>query len=233
MNPIILLGANFVRSQILLLAILLAYVVCLTGFLGFHEQLPDLIFFIRQQAIYVIALGAIVMVPALQNERKTRRVLNVLSKGVHRWQYLGGLLCGAVLITGMFCLAVGLSSWWLARHAAIPVTGLAELMLLLLLACTAAAATALFFSVFLHPFLALPATAVLLLFPFAAEGSGWYLPQYLFPVFSSLQVALSFTFQKPGSGFWQIALAALIHAAAFWMAASAVFARRDVTVASE
>jgi hypothetical protein len=233
MKAIFLLGVNFVRSQLLLLAIVLAYVLCLTAFLAFHEQLPDLLFFIRQQAIYGIALGAMVMVPAIQNERKTRRVLSVLSKGIHRWQYLGGLLCGAIFIAGIFCLAVGLSAVWLARQASMPVTGLAELMLILFLACAAGASTALFCSVFLHPFLALPATALLLSFPLAAEANGWFLPHYLFPVFAALRVVLSFTFQKPGSGFWSIGIAALLHAVIFWLAASAIFARRDVTVAAE
>lgn len=230
MKAILLLGANFVRAQLLLLAIVLAYVICLTGFLAFHEQLPDLLFFVRQQAVYAIALGAIVMAPAIQSECKSRRILNVLSKGVHRWQYLGGLLCGAVSIAGIFCLAVGFSAAWLARQVAMPVTGLAELLLVLFLTCAASAATALFWSVFLHPLLALPATAIVLFLPFAAEPNGLYLPHYLFPVFAALRVIFSCTFQNPGSGLWSIAIAALFHIMVFWLAASVLFARQDVTM---
>jgi hypothetical protein len=233
MKPILLLGANFVRSQFLLLAIVLAYVVCLSSFLAFHEQLPDLIFFIRQQAIYGVGLGALVMVPALQNERKSRRVLSVLSKGIHRWQYLGGLLCGAIVVAGVFCLEVGLAAVWLARQASMPVTGLAELMLTLFFACAAGAATALFCSVFLHPLLALPATVMLLLFPYAAEMNGLHTPGYFFPVSATLRLVFNFTFQRPGSGLLPIGAAALIHVALFWMAAWAIFARQDVTVAPE
>ena len=233
MKPILLLGANFVRSQFLLLAIVLAYVICLSGFLAFHEQLPDLLFFIRQQAIYGVALGAMVMVPAIQNERKSRRILSVLSKGIHRWQYLAGLLCGAIVVAGLFCLEVGLSAMWLARQAAMPVTGLAELMLILFFACAAGAATALFCSVFLHPFLALGATAVILLLPYAAELNGLYPPGYFFPVSMILRLVFNFTFQRLGSSLWPIGIAALIHVAVFWMAACAIFARQDVTVAPE
>lgn len=231
MRVILLLGANFVRSQLLLIAIVLAYVICLTAFLAYHEQLPDLLFFIRQQAIYVIALGAMVAVPAIQNERKSRRILNVLSKGIHRWQYLGGLLCGSILIAGTFCLAVGLSAMWLANRAAMPVSGLVELMLVLFLASAAAASTALFCATFLHPFLALPATAVLILFPFATQAEG--LPRYLFPVFGAVRLVLGFTFHSQLSGLWATGIGALVHAAVFWVAAAVVFARRDVTVASE
>jgi hypothetical protein len=233
MKPILLLGANFVRSQFLLLAIVLAYVVCLSSFLAFHEQLADLIFFIRQQAIYSIALGALVMVPALQNERKSRRVLSVLSKGIHRWQYLAGLLCGAIAVAGLFCLEVGLSAIWLARQASMPVAGLAELTLILFFACAAATSTALFCSVFLHPFLALPATAVILLVPYAAELNGLHLPGYFFPVSAALRLVFNFTFQRPGSGLMVIGCAAVIHAVVFWLAGCAAFARQDVTVAPE
>lgn len=233
MLPILLLGVNFARSQLLLLGIILAYVACLAGFLAFHEQLSDLIFFVRQQAIYGIALAAMVTVPAIQNERKSRRVLSVLSKGIHRWQYLGGLLCGVILVTGVFCLAVSVAAVWLAHQASAPVTGLAELMLMLFPACAAGAATALFCSVFLHPLLALPAAAFILLFPLVTEAGGLNVPPYFFPVFSAMRAVLAFKFQRPETGLLSIAAAAMIHVAVFWGAASVVFLRRDVTVASE
>jgi ABC-type transport system involved in multi-copper enzyme maturation permease subunit len=232
-RAVILLGANFVRTQLMLLAVVLAYVICLAGFLAYHEQVPDLEFFVRQQAVYAIALGMLVVVPALQNERKSRRILGVLSKGIHRWQYLGGLLCGAVIIAGTFCLAVELAGLWLARQASLPVAGLSELMLALFLASAAGVSVALFCSVFLHPLLAAAATALILLFPYALEPRGWHPPSPLFPVFSTLHVALNFTFRRPGSGLWPIAVGAVIHTVVFWIAASVVFARRDVTVAAE
>jgi ABC-type transport system involved in multi-copper enzyme maturation permease subunit len=233
MNAILLLGANFVRSQLVLLAIVLGYVVCLAGFLAWHEQVPDLEFFVRQQSVYAVALGTLVIVPALQNERKSRRILGVLSKGIHRWEYLAGLLFGAVLITGIFCLAVELAALWLAQRAHLPVTGLTELMLALLLASAAGAAVALFCSVLLHPVLATAATAAILLFPYVIEARGLYPPGHLFPVFNIMHIALTFTFRKPGSGLWPIAVAAVIQTLIFLAAASLAFARRDVAVAAE
>jgi hypothetical protein len=235
MKAILLLGANFVRSQFLVLAIVVAYVVCLTSFLAFHEQLPDLLFFIRQQAIYGFALGAMVIVPAIHNERKSRRILSVLSKGIHRWQYLGGLLCGAIMITSAFCLEVGLSASWLAHETSMPATGLVPLMLMLFFACSAGVSTALFCSVFLHPLLAFPATAMLLLFPLAAEGNGLHLPKYFSfsPVTAALREVFRFTFQRPVNGLWVIAITSLIQIVVFWLGACILFARRDVTVAAE
>src|SRR5262249_60005720 len=134
--------------------IVLAYVTCLTGFLAFHLQLPDLLFFVRQQAIYAVALGAMVTVPALQNERKSRRIMCVLSKGIHRWQYLGGLLCGAVLVAGIFCLAVGLASLWLARRGGRAVGGVVGGTLRVFLSPAGGGAVGLFCSLFFHSILA-------------------------------------------------------------------------------
>src|SRR5215813_3425677 len=231
MRTIFLLGANFVRTQLVLIAIVLAYMICLTGFLAFHEQLPDLIFFVRQQAIYAIALAAMVMVTAIPNDRKSRRILSVLSKSIHRWQYLGGLLCGAVMIAGIFCLEVGLSALWLANQAGMPLAGLTQLLLMLFLASAAGASVALFCSVFLHPLLALAATMSILFFPFAAEIKGWHPPGDLFPVSTAMRAVINFNFQSSGSSLWRIAAGAVIQTVVFWVAASAVFARRDVTVA--
>jgi ABC-type transport system involved in multi-copper enzyme maturation permease subunit len=233
MLAVLLIGLNFFRTQLVLVAIVLAYVICLTAFLGFHEQVPDLIFFVRQQAVYAITLGTLVIVPAIHNERKSRRILIVASKSIHRGQYLAGLLVGAVLIAGIFCLAVGLSAYWMAREASLPVNGLLELILVLFFACAAGSSVGLFCSVLMHPFLGAAATGVILFLPFAAELKGWYLPGEFFPVSAMLRVVLNFTFQKPGTGLWSIGAESLIQAVIFWMAASLAFARRDVTVAGE
>jgi len=233
MKAILLLGANFLRTQLVLIAIVLAYMICLTGFLAFHEQLPDLVFFVRQQSVYAVALGAMVMVTAIQNDRKSRRILSVLSKGIHRWQYVGGLLCGAVMIAGIFCLAVGVSALWLTKQADVPVAGLAELLLVLFLASAAGASVALFCSIVLHPLLALAATGLILFFPYFAEIRGWYPPRDLFPVVAAMYTKINFGFHKPDDNLWRIGAGAVIQTLVFWMAASAAFARRDVTVATE
>jgi hypothetical protein len=74
---------------------------------------------------------------------------------------------------------------------------------------------------------------LILLFPFAVELKGWYLPNLLFPVAAFLRVVLNFSFQQSSTEIWRIGVTALLHALVFWMAASAAFARQDVTIASE
>src|ERR1051326_6367083 len=165
MKPILLIGTNFVRSQWIVLTIMLVYVVAMLGFIGLHEQRSEVLFFIRQLSFYAIFLGTMLTIPAIQNERKSRRILAVLSKGIHRWQYLAGLLLGALLIVAAFCLAVGLATWWLARQASFPTAGLGLYMLVLFLGCAACAAVSLFSSVFMHPFVALPVAIIILFLP--------------------------------------------------------------------
>ena len=233
MKAIALIGANFVRGQWIVLTIMLAYILGFAGVVSIHEQRSELLYFLRMEALYVLGFGMLVAIPAIQSERKSRRILAVLSKGIHRWQYLGGLLCGCVMIAGLLCLLVGAATVLLARQISMPSTGIASLMLVLFLACSAAAAVALFCSVFLHPLLALGAASLILLTPFLLQAKGWYPPSILFPVSAVIGIVQEFTFQKPGSGLWRIGAAAVVQTIVFWIAASVVFSRRDVTVATE
>ena len=233
MKSILLIGTNFVRSQWVVLTIMLAYVVAMLGFIGLHEQRSEVLFFIRQLSFYAIFLGTMLTIPAIQNERKSRRILAVLSKGIHRWQYLAGLLMGALLIIGAFCLAVGLTTWWLAHQAAFATAGLGAYMLVLFLGCAACAAVSLFSSVFLHPFVALPVAIIILFLPLALELRGVYPSALLFPVSAITHVASDYTFQPPGTGLWRIGAAAALQTVVFWALASLLFARRDITVTSE
>jgi hypothetical protein len=126
-----------------------------------------------------------------------------------------------------------MATLWLAQQAGVSPTGVLPLMLVLFLSCLSAAAVALLCSVLMHPFLALAGTLLILLFPFAVELKGWYLPNLLFPVAAFLRVVLNFSFQQSSTEIWRIGVTALLHALVFWMAASAAFARQDVTIASE
>lgn len=233
MKPIFLIAVNFMRSQWIVLTIMLVYVVAMLGFIGLHEQRSEVLFFIRQLSFYAIFLGTMLTIPAIQNERKSRRILAVLSKGIHRWQYLAGLLLGALLIIAAFCLAVGLATWWLARQASFPTAGLGDYILVLFLGCAACAAVSLFSSVFLHPFVALPVAIIILFLPLALELRGVYLSALLFPVSAITHVVSDYTFQPPGTGLWRIGASAAMQTVVFWALASLLFARRDITVTSE
>ncbi len=233
MRALTLLGLNFVRSQWIILAVISAYLLAMGAVFHAHVRLPDVLFFLRWHAGYAVFLGAVVAVPALPMERKTRRILAVLSKGIYRWQYLGGLLLGCAMMAALFCALIGAISEWLCFQGGIPHSGLLPAIAALFCCSVAAAATGLFFSTFLHPFLTMAATSAFLFLPFALEAAGRPPLWQIFPVAWVFHYLLSFELQAAGREVWEIAIAALLQTAVFWLAAAAVFARRDVTISPE
>ncbi len=232
MRAIFLIGINFVRTQWIALAVMSVYVVGISGVYRLHTQREDVLFFLRWHAGYAIFLAIMMAVPALQTERKTRRILAVLSKGINRWEYLGGILCGCTIISAIFCLLVGATAAWLGQQGGISTDGLAGITLAIFCCCAAAAAMALFFATFLHPLPAMGATSVILFLPFLLDRTGSH-PWAFFPV-ASLINTLWMTFQfQPISGLSTLILMAIFQALACWIAASVVFARRDVTISPE
>ena len=234
MRAIFLIGINFVRTQWIALAVMSAYMVGMGGVYRLHTQREEVLFFLRWHAGYAVFLATMMAIPALQMERKTRRILAVLSKGIHRWQYLGGLLCGAALIAAIFCAMVGGIAAWLGQQGGIATDGLSTITLALFCCCVAAASAGLFFAAFLHPLLATAATSAVLFLPVALDQAGWHVPWAFFPVaFLFRTLWTTFQFQPVVSGAWTIIFAATCQALVCWVAAALVFARRDVTISLE
>jgi ABC-type transport system involved in multi-copper enzyme maturation permease subunit len=233
MRAILLIGTNFARTQWLPVAIMTAYLAGIGGVFGWHEQYPDVRFFLQWHSYNVLFVVTMIAIPAIWSERRSRRILAVLSKGIGRWQYLGGILCGCAMVSAWLCLLVGVITTWLCHKGRLPAGGLPAVTLVLFLCCVTAASVAVFCSAFLHPLLAAVATFVVLLFPLATEAAGWYLPGEMFPVSALVDVLRSFQFRPPGTGIWAIAASAAVETIFFWMAGSAIFARRDVTISPE
>jgi len=233
MRVIFILGVNFLRTQWIVVLVMLAYVAGVNSFLAWNVQPDEVLVFLRIQGIYAMSFVLLTAVPAIHTERKSRRILAVLSKGIERWQYLGGLLCGCAMISAIFCVAVGLAAFLGASRAGMAVTGLVELLLLVFLACLTAASVGLFCAAFLHPMLAAGAATAILALPVMGRMHGWSLPPVLFPVAEVARRVMEFRFTTPGADDWTVAAAALAQVVIFWAAAAAVFARRDVTTSSE
>src|SRR4029077_4249268 len=101
------------------LAVMSAYVIGIGGVYCLHTDREGGCFFLRGHAGYAIFLATMLAIPALQMERKTRRILAVLSKGIHRWQYMGGILCGCAMISELFCLLIGVTFAWVGQEGGI------------------------------------------------------------------------------------------------------------------
>lgn len=233
MRVILLLSVNFVRTQWIIIVVMLAYVAGINGFLAWNVQPGEILVFLRIQGLYAISFVLLTAVPAIHSERKSRRILVVLSKGIERWRYLGGILCGCAMISGIFCVMVGLAAALSGSRTNSSVTGLTAFLIMLFAASVCAASIGMFCSTFLHPMFATGLASALVALPALGMMRGWNLPPVLFPVGEAVRRISDFKFQKADAGVWIVVVAALAQALMFWMAGAIMFARRDVTTASE
>ena len=236
MKPILLIALNFVREQRWPIFVLLLWVVLL-AMVGLFADLPrerdDLLFIFKQIAVYVIAFSVFFGASAIYNERRSRRILGVLSKAVARDQYLAGLILGVATACAIYCFALGATATWTLGSAGFPIPQVWFLMLCLIAACVLAGTVALMFSTFLHPFLAAGATAIVLGLPALASLAFSVRWAYAVPVFVLAANVLKSSFKSPGSVFWLPVGLALLETFFFWVLATVIFSRVDIAVEVE
>jgi hypothetical protein len=236
MRATALIAANLVRQQRWVVVLMVAYVAVLMGLAAAfarHGDSGDLLFLVKQLGSYAVLLSLFSGAVAVHNERRSRRILAVLSKGIERSQYLAGLLVGILLVIGIYCVALGAAGAAVLLMAGLPVSPLLPFFLVLLAACLLGATLAMFFSTFLHPWFALAVAGLVAAVPPAMErvlGGGWGV---LLPVYSLGAALVKFSVDRPWHPGWEAVLVALAESVALWLAASWIFARRDITVAVE
>lgn len=236
MKPVLLIALNFVREQRWPILVLLLWVLLL-AFLGLardvrHEQ-EDLLFMFKQVALYEVAFSMFFGGSAIYSERKSRRILAVLAKGIGRDQYLSGLVVGVTIASGIYCFALGLTGSWTLGGAGFPVSQVWFLMLSLVVLCTLAGTVALMFSTFLHPFFAAGATSLVLGLPALISyftSASW---GHVIPVYALISPVLWSSFKSPGEMVWFPIGLAVVETIAFWMLATWIFSRVDIAVAVE
>ena len=236
MKPVLLIAVNFVREQRWPIFVLLLWVLLL-AFLGLvtdiQREREDLLFIFKQVAVYVVLFSIFFGGSATYNERKSRRILAVLSKGVARHQYLSGLIIGVAISCCIYCFSLGLTGSWALGQAGFPVSQVWFLMACLIAACVLAGTIALMFSTFLNPFFAAGATGIMLGLPFIMARSLTTWVGYSIPVFSLTGTIMKASFKSPGGRDWfQVALA-VAETIFFWIIGAWIFARVDVAVAVE
>src|SRR5215813_5973849 len=175
MRAIILIGVNYLRTQVLTVLIIVVYLAGMAVVFLHNPQGQEARFFVQLHSLYVVFVALMVAVPAIHADRRSRRILAVLSKGVRRWEYLGGLLCGCGLVSAIFCGLVGGISWMLSLRAEYghATAGLAGLMLMVFTCALMASAIGLFFATFLHPLLATFAASATIALPLLLRQIGW------------------------------------------------------------
>jgi len=236
MKPVLLIAINFVREQRWPIFVLLLWILLLT-FLGLVSDIPhereELLFLFKQVAVYAVAFSIFFGGSAIYNERKTRRILAVLSKGVDRRQYLSGLVLGVSMACGIYCFSLGITGSWTLGQAGFPMSQVWFLMLCVIAACTLAGTVALMFSTFLNPFFAAGATAAVLGIPAVLSRTTLSQWEYLMPVYLLTSEVWKSSFSSPGRIWWLPIGMAICETVLFWVLAARIFSRVDIAVAVE
>src|SRR6266481_4567680 len=110
MRAIWLIGVNFVREQRVVLLVFVFWIFGLVAMFGLFSGSTspreyEALF--QQQTLYGIVYGLLVAVSSIHGERKSRRILAVLSKGVYRGEYIAGLMLGNALLTSIYMGTLG------------------------------------------------------------------------------------------------------------------------------
>jgi len=231
MRPALLIAGNFLREHRWAIVLLLLWglgsgTAAAFSVGGGHD---DALFFLKQQAVYSVFFTVFLAASALHNQRRSRRILAVLSKGIERSQYIGGLLLGLLAVSAMYSAALGVTGAWTFWMAGVSSVTILPLMLMLFLASALAGTVALFFSTFLNPLLTLVCTSLLL-------GTSALLPPAsvtILPAYDLMHAVMDFSFSRPVDAQWTAMASAVIESAVIWAAASWIFGRRDIAVSVE
>ena len=234
MRTVFLMAANFAREQRWPILVLLLWILVMSGLgmtVDVRSDREDLLLIFKQLAVYGIAFAVFVGGSAIHNERKTRRILAVLSKGVGRGEYVSGLLLGIGAVLLLYCFCMGLTGSWVLGQGGFSVRQLWFLMFALFIACALAAVIAVTFSTFLPPLFATLASGLVLALPAAVTfqfGGSW---GYVIPIYPLLGPFLKATFGTRDQADWRSLALAITEIAALWIVAWRIFERRDVAVA--
>ncbi len=234
MRGVLLIASNFAREQrwpilLLILGVLALALMGLT--VDLQKQQEDALFLFKELSIYGIAFSVFFGGSAINTERRSRRILAVLSKSISRSQYVMGLLAGVGLAAGLYCFTLGITGTWLLGDIGFSRSHLWFLMACLLAACLLAASVSVLYSTFLNPFLATIATALTLTLPAGTTrfaGAGW---QHVLPVHTLMDVVLQAAFRGDWVADWTLVALSLVQAAGICGLAAWIFTSRDIAVA--
>ncbi len=237
MKAMFLIAINYAREQRWPIFVLMLWILLL-AFLGLIANIPrdrdELLYIFKQVALYIVVFSIFFGGTAIHNERKTRRILAVLSKAVSREQYLSGLVLGVTLACAVYCLSLGITGSWTLGQAGFPISQVWFLMLCVISACMLAGTVALMFSTFLNPFFGASATAIVLLGLPAVAGHvltpGW---DAILPVYSLCMIVMRSSFDNPGAMSWFPIGLAVGETVVIWVLAARIFAYVDIAVALE
>jgi hypothetical protein len=234
MSAIWLIAVNYLREQRLVLYVLLGWLAAYSVIFMIWPEADhrEHIIFFRQFAAYAVALTVLTIGQGFRNDRKTRRMIAVLAKGITRSQFLAGYVLGSALFSAIFLLAVWLVQIGFSARAGF-VPAVAGALLAVWIASVLAAVVALIFATFLPPLLVSIISLLVLALPavlaIALPGQ-WSI---LMPVGHVGRHLLTFEYARGWTGGWTWVFVAVVQGLLGWLIAAAIFHRQDVTAAVE
>jgi ABC-type transport system involved in multi-copper enzyme maturation permease subunit len=228
MRRVLLIATNYLHEQRWAVISLALYAPAMAAMMRGISHEPDqetLAFFLQQQGSFAVIFGMLFAGAAIYNDRRSRRILSIISKAVRRREYIAGLLVGVWCSMAVFIASVA-ASYTLAggRDAG---RELSAILIPSALGMLAVAATALFFSTFLHPMFATVSAGIFLGMPALFSRVDVHLGRAISPVY---YVLLHITTTKSAPAPYQLLIWCVIHTVIFWAAASWMFAQRDIAV---
>jgi len=232
-NAILLLAGNFIREQRLIIILMSAWIISFAALFAVVSDARtgpgDLEVLYRQELAYGVVLALFAGATVVHGECKSRRILAVLSKGIHRAQYLAGVALGIACTTALYYVLVAVTNQWLIQRLhfqgeAFTAAAFGWVVTQL------AAVVGLLFGAFLHPLFAAPVAGIV-----CAAGALMPINPNAFPVSYFLRAALFATYERGlhwNSDPVLIVYTAIETAIAFTIAVW-IFRRRDITVAVE
>lgn len=233
MRPVLTLALEFARQQRVMLIIFAFWIFgfdFLVAFFHRGNDHSDVVAIFTQQCIYGIAFTVFLSSAVLHNERNSRRVLAILSKGITRAQYLAAHILGVTALAALYFISAGVLFWLISRSFGISVEVVA-IISAGLLAALLATTVALAFATWMHPLFAAVLTMTVLAAPMLVFGHSESL--VISPVAYFLRASFSFEQTPAWTGPWSYWWIALLETAVAWLAAALIFERQDVAVPTE
>lgn len=235
MRAVLLIASNFLRESrwAILLLLLWATISGAAAAYSIRTEQDDALFLVKQQAVYGVVFTAFLASSAIYNQRRSRRILAVLSKAVSRAEYLAGLEVGFLSSAAVYSIAVGMLGAWVFARAGFSHTRVIPLAVMLFAASAMAGSVALLFSTFLSPLFAIALTAIVVGINgvLVQTSSSGVLAQVI-PTYVLMQSIIGFSFDN-WTPAWAAVGWALVESLAVWALASLIFANRDLAVAIE
>jgi hypothetical protein len=231
MTKVLLIARNHLRDQRWVLITMFSYALIMSSVFAFFVGRPsveDARFFVEQQLWFGVLFSVFLATAAIHTDMRTRRILGIMSKAVHRSQYLLGVLAGISGAMITYCLLVALAGEYISTRSGYKFEGLWALAAQIAFASVTVACVGLMFGTFLSPLYSTAATfALLTVIPFLAlHVRSWII--FSSPVtFLLAQTSGGFHYSPP-MPLPTVILLTFCQALLFFMLGLAIFSRKDL-----